>query len=53
MVATCTYQDQIRDVSPNTEGSEEYLETGHALMQSAEPGESWRWCCIDQTYPRS
>lgn len=21
--------------------------SGHAVMQSAEPGESWRWCYID------
>ncbi len=23
--------------------------TSHAVMQSHEPGESWRWCYVDQT----
>ena len=22
--------------------------TGHPIMQSAEPGESWRWCFVDE-----
>ena len=26
--------------------------TGHPLIQSAEPGESWRWCYIDETFLR-
>jgi hypothetical protein len=22
--------------------------TGHPVMQSVEPGESWRWCFVDE-----
>jgi uncharacterized UBP type Zn finger protein len=78
----CTHLDQIRDVSPNTNGCEECLATGgrwvhlrmcltcghvgccdsspghhatkhfhktnHPIIQSIEPGESWRWCNVDQ-----
>jgi CPA1 family monovalent cation:H+ antiporter len=25
-----------------------YQETGHPVMQSAEPGERWRWCYVDE-----
>jgi hypothetical protein len=82
MATTCTHLDQIRAVTPRTQGCEECLATGdtwvhlrlclvcgqvgccdssknkhatkhfhatqHAIMQSAQPGESWRWCFIDQ-----
>lgn len=41
MAEQCVHMDQVRDVSPQTDGCEECLETEHALMQSAEPGESW------------
>jgi len=27
-----------------------FHETGHPLVQSIEPGETWRWCYIDQVY---
>jgi hypothetical protein len=53
MAEQCAYMDQVRDVSPETDGCEECLETEHALMQFAEPGEGWPWCYIDQTYLRS
>jgi uncharacterized UBP type Zn finger protein len=23
---------------------------GHPIVRSLEPGESWRWCYVDQTY---
>lgn len=80
--AGCTHRDQIRDVSPRTEGCEECLktggrwvhlrmcrtcghvgccdsspnrhatthfrETGHPIVRSAEPGESWSWCFLDE-----
>lgn len=23
---------------------------GHAIVQSMEPGEDWRWCYVDQTF---
>ena len=78
----CTHLDQIDDVTPNTEGCQECLETGghwkhlrlcltcghvgccdaspgqhatkhfhetgHPIIQSAEPGEDWRWCYVDE-----
>ncbi len=25
-----------------------FQETGHPVMRSFEPGESWRWCYVDQ-----
>ncbi|MCU1676559.1 MAG: zinc finger, UBP-type [Frankiales bacterium] len=25
-----------------------FAETGHPLMRSIEPGDSWRWCYIDE-----
>jgi uncharacterized UBP type Zn finger protein len=80
---TCPHVDQIRPVTPNSEGCEECLaaggrwvhlrlcltcghvgccdsspskhatkhfqETGHPVMKSAQPGENWGWCYIDQT----
>jgi tellurite resistance protein TerC len=78
----CTHRDQIKDVTPNTEGCEECLQsgdrwvqlrmclgcghvgccdssknkhatahfhaTGHPIMRSIEPGESWKWCYVDR-----
>ena len=77
----CQHFDQIRDVTPRTEGCEECLamgstwfhlriclicghvgccdrsphahatahfhETGHPIVQSFEPGETWKWCYVD------
>ena len=36
--------------SPNRHATAHFHETGHPIMRSIEPGESWRWCYIDQTY---
>jgi tellurite resistance protein TerC len=81
-MAACTHRDQIKDVTPNTEGCEECLKpgdrwvqlrmclacghvgccdssknkhatahfhaTGHPVMRSIEPGESWKWCYVDR-----
>jgi tellurite resistance protein TerC len=81
-MAACTHRDQIKDVTPNTEGCEECLRsgerwvklrmclacghvgccdssngkhatahfhaTGHPVMRSIEPGESWKWCYVDR-----
>jgi uncharacterized UBP type Zn finger protein len=78
----CTHRDQIRDVSPASEGCAACIElddswmhlrmclicghvgccdnsknrhatqhfhtTGHPIIRSAEPGENWMWCYIDQ-----
>ncbi|QNJ94228.1 UBP-type zinc finger domain-containing protein [Mycolicibacterium fluoranthenivorans] len=35
------------DSSPLQHASAHFHQTGHAVMRSAEPGESWRWCYID------
>lgn len=56
---TCTHLDQIRDVTPNTDGCEEGLKNRHAtkfhatehpLIQSDEAGEDWLWCCVDELW---
>jgi tellurite resistance protein TerC len=78
----CTHRNQIKDVSPTTEGCEECLQsgdrwvqlrmclacghvgccdssknqhatahfhaTGHPIMRTTEPGESWKWCYVDR-----
>lgn len=37
------------DSSLNKHATKHYEETGHMLIQSAEPRENWRWCYVDQT----
>ncbi len=34
------------DSSTGKHASEHFHRTGHPVMQSAEPGESWRWCYV-------
>ncbi len=34
------------DSSPGTHATDHYERTGHPVMQSAEPGEAWRWCYV-------
>lgn len=34
--------------SPNHHAQQHFLETGHPVMQSTEPGEDWRWCYVDE-----
>ncbi|MGP3982730.1 UBP-type zinc finger domain-containing protein [Streptomyces sp. KR80] len=36
------------DSSPHRHASRHFEDTGHPVMRSFEPGESWRWCFIDQ-----
>lgn len=36
------------DSSPSRHASRHHEETGHPVMRSAEPGEDWRWCFVDQ-----
>jgi hypothetical protein len=36
------------DSSPNRHASKHAREPGHAIARSIEPGESWRWCYVDQ-----
>ena len=36
------------DSSQGKHATMHYHESGHPTMRSAEPGETWRWCYIDQ-----
>jgi uncharacterized UBP type Zn finger protein len=36
------------DSSPNRHASAHFRESGHPLMQSFQPGETWRWCYLDE-----
>ncbi|WP_030483137.1 cation:proton antiporter [Nocardioides aequoreus] len=36
------------DSSPERHASRHFQHSGHEVMRSAEPGEDWRWCFVDQ-----
>jgi uncharacterized UBP type Zn finger protein len=36
------------DSSKNKHATKHFQETGHPVMKSAEPGEDWGWCYVDQ-----
>ena len=36
------------DSSKNKHATGHFHATGHPVMQSFEPGESWRWCYVDE-----
>jgi hypothetical protein len=36
------------DSSPNRHASRHALEEGHPIARSAEPGEDWSWCYVDE-----
>lgn len=36
------------DSSPGRHATRHFAETGHPVMRSFEPGESWRWCYVDE-----
>jgi hypothetical protein len=36
------------DSSPHRHASAHHAASGHPVMRSAEPGESWRWCFVDE-----
>ena len=36
------------DSSPRRHADAHFHTSGHPVMRSFEPGESWRWCYIDQ-----
>lgn len=38
------------DSSPGRHATAHFKSTGHAVMASAEPGDSWRWCYVDRDY---
>jgi uncharacterized UBP type Zn finger protein len=39
------------DSSPNRHATAHYHETKHPIMRSAEPGETWTWCFVDEIEP--
>lgn len=38
------------DSSPNRHASKHAAEDEHPIVESFEPGESWRWCYVDRIY---
>ena len=36
------------DSSPNRHATAHHFASGHAIVTSAEPGEGWSWCYVDQ-----
>lgn len=38
------------DSSVNQHARKHFNQTGHPLITSAETGEDWRWCYIDEIY---
>jgi uncharacterized UBP type Zn finger protein len=36
------------DSSPRRHATGHHADTGHPVIRSFEPGESWRWCFIDE-----
>ncbi len=36
------------DSSPNRHATAHFHEAHHPIMRSVEPGESWRWCFVDE-----
>jgi hypothetical protein len=36
------------DSSPNRHASRHARESGHPIVRSAEPGEKWSWCYVDE-----
>lgn len=36
------------DSSPNRHATAHFAESGHPVVRSAEPGEGWRWCFVDE-----
>jgi uncharacterized UBP type Zn finger protein len=46
----CTTCGTIRccDSSPNRHASAHARESAHPIVRSAEPGEDWEWCYVDE-----
>lgn len=36
------------DSSPYQHATKHFESTGHPVMRSIQPGESWRWCFVDE-----
>jgi uncharacterized UBP type Zn finger protein len=47
MCLTCA-QVGCCDSSPNRHATAHFHETQHPIIRSVEPGESWRWCFVDE-----
>jgi len=47
MCLTCGYLGCC-DSSPLRHADEHHIERRHPVMRSAEPGEAWRWCYVDE-----
>ena len=47
MCATCGHIGCC-DSSPNRHATAHHHETGHPVVTSAEPGEDWSWCYVDE-----
>ncbi|MCG5470344.1 UBP-type zinc finger domain-containing protein [Micromonospora sp. LAH09] len=47
---TCLSCGQVGccDSSPNQHASKHFASTGHPVIRSAQPGEAWRWCFVDE-----
>ena len=39
------------DSSPNKHATKHFHATAHPLIRSAEPGERWVWCYVDEVVP--
>ncbi len=37
------------DSSPGKHATAHFRSTGHPIMRSAEPGQGWGWCYVDET----
>lgn len=38
------------DQSKNKHATRHYHDTGHPVMRSGEPGETWGWCYVDRLF---
>ncbi|MCB1021216.1 MAG: UBP-type zinc finger domain-containing protein [Acidobacteria bacterium] len=38
------------DSSPGKHATKHFRQTDHPVVESFEPGESWRWCYVDQLF---
>ncbi|MEO9328018.1 UBP-type zinc finger domain-containing protein [Gordonia aurantiaca] len=47
MCLSCGYMGCC-DSSPRKHATAHFHDTGHPVMRSAEPGESWRWCYVHE-----
>lgn len=38
------------DTSKNKHATKHFHSTGHAIVRSAQPGEVWAWCFVDEVF---